>query len=53
MGELFIACDGYVAPEEKNVLNGYMNNLRRNLDLFKNNLYPLLRESLITERIKY
>lgn len=53
MEELFIACDGYVAPEEKNVLNGYMNNLRRNLDLFKNNLYPLLRESLITERIKY
>lgn len=43
MGELFIACDGDVAIDEKNALNDYMMNLRRNIDLFKNDYNSIRR----------
>ena len=45
MGELFIACDGDIAPDEKDALNSYMMNLRRNIDLFKNE-YAFIRRGL-------
>ena len=50
MGDLFIACDGEVTSDEQNILNGYMENLRMNLDLFKNTSYPMLRDMIIISK---